>query len=106
MNRDLDHHNKEPQRPVETVRDGDIKSSIWRNTGERGDYHSATFARTYRDNDGNVRDANSFIGTDILKLSEITRQTYNRCRELDREIFKERRAQRETTQDRERPHER
>lgn len=79
-----------------TVRDGDIKASIWRNEGESGVFHSTTLARTYEDKDGRLRDTNSFIGTDLLRVAEIARQAYTQSRAMDREArksaFKEKRG--------------
>lgn len=74
-----------PKQPEATLRDGDIKASIWRNESKDGAYHSTSFARTYTDKDGNPRDAQSFSGTDLLKLSELSRQAYNKSRAMDRE---------------------
>lgn len=87
-----DHDNDnpaDPKRPEATLRDGSVKASIWRNEGDSGAFRSTTFARTYEDRDGNPRDTNSFAGTDLLKVSELSRQAYNKSRVLDRE---ERRA--------------
>lgn len=75
--------------PEVTLRDGNIKASIWRNESDGGPFRSVTFARTYEDRDGNPRDAHSFSGTDVLKVSELARQSYNKSRILDRD---ERRA--------------
>lgn len=106
---DSNNGNAENQkRPEATLRDGSVKASIWRNEGESGAFRSTTFARTYEDRDGNPRDANSFAGTDLLKVSELARQAYNKSRTLDREerraAFKESRQERQraTRQDRER----
>ncbi|WP_211274825.1 hypothetical protein [Thalassospira alkalitolerans] len=77
------------KRPEATLRDGSVKASIWRNEGDNGTFHSTAFARTYEDGEGNPRDTNSFTGTDLLKVSELARQAYNKSRILDRD---ERRA--------------
>lgn len=76
-------------KPVETLRDGNLKASIWRNQGESGPYYSTTFARTWRDNQGNYHDSHSFSGTDLLKLQELSRQAYTRTGELRREHMQE-----------------
>lgn len=96
------------QSPVDTIRDRAIKSSIWRNEGEKGAYYSVTLARTYKDDQGNLRDTNSFSQDDLLKLAEISRKSYHRINELkrehtqsrddDRESFREKRQQREQGQ--------
>tara|TARA_R110000787_G_scaffold166227_1_gene279242 strand:- start:2066 stop:2389 length:324 start_codon:yes stop_codon:yes gene_type:complete len=89
-------------RPEDVLRDGNLKASIWRNEGERGDYFATTFARTQKDQDGNLRDAHSFVGSDLLKLSELARKSYERTNELRREDFQERRSSRPTERGRSR----
>ncbi|MDF1722447.1 MAG: hypothetical protein P1U65_17370 [Minwuia sp.] len=88
-----DDRSPEPIRPEDVLRDGNLKASIWRNGSERGDYFATTFARTHKDDDGNLRDSHSFIGTDLLKLSELARRSYERTSELRREEFKGRREE-------------
>ncbi|MGB0696279.1 MAG: hypothetical protein ACPGOY_11560 [Rhodospirillaceae bacterium] len=79
--------------PEDKVQDGNIKASIWRNTGEERDFFSVSVARTYKDEQGNYRDTNSFIGADLLKLSRVAEKAYDRTEELRREDFKERRKE-------------
>jgi len=88
----------EPQRPVETLRDGAIKASVWRNEGENGPYYATSISRTYTDQEGNTRDTNSFIGTDLLKVGEIARSAYERTREMRREAFVAQRQDQAQTQ--------
>lgn len=83
MERDTNEHSANPPRDV--LRDGNLKSSIWRNEGEKGPFYSATLSRTYTDHDGQPRDSNSFAGTDLLRLSELARKTYDRTQDLRRE---------------------
>lgn len=91
--------NNETKRPEAEKRDQSIKASIWRNEGENGSFRSTTIARTYEDNDGNPRDAHSFSGTDLLKVSELARWSYHKSKELERterrEAFKEQRQDQE-----------
>jgi len=75
--------------PVDTVRDKNLKASIWRNQGERGDFFTVKFAKTYRDSDGTLRDTNNFTDTEILRVSELARRTYGRVSELEKEAFRE-----------------
>lgn len=77
--------------PETTLRDGNLKAVIWRNPGERGDYFPTTFARTYRDDDGTLRDTDSFVGADLLRLSELARGAYAHTTALRREAFAEHR---------------
>lgn len=75
---------KTKQRPVETLRDSAIKAAIWRNESENGAFHSVTFGRTYTDNDGKAQSAESFSGSQILRLAHLAQKAYDRARELDR----------------------
>ncbi len=86
--------------PVDKIYDGNLKATIWRNEGEKGPFYTTEFTRTYKDADGNVRDAHSFIGSDQLKLAELARKSYERTTELRREEFHQNRQNREP----DRPH--
>ena len=80
-----DRDDQAPKEPIDRVFDGNLKASIWENEGDKGKFYATTFARTYRDDEGNYRDAHSFVGTDLLKLSELARAAYNRTNDLRRE---------------------
>jgi hypothetical protein len=71
--------------PQEIIRDGNIKANIWRNDGENGPYHTTSFARTFKNQDGEYRDSQSFSQNDLLPLSELARNAYTRVNELRRE---------------------
>lgn len=75
-------------RPVEVLRDGSLKASIFRNEGEKGPFFSTTLPRTYTDERGNFHDTNVFTGTDTLRIGELARQAYSKCRDLQRELGK------------------
>lgn len=86
---DRENGNADKQKRPENIWDGNIKASIWENEGESGKFHSVTFSRTYEDRDGNPRDAHSFTGTDVLKVSELAREAYDEVKTREHE---ERRA--------------
>jgi len=73
------------KQPEETIRDGNIKASIWHNKSENGAFFSTTLARTYQDEKGDFHDTHSFSGSDLLRVSELARQAYGRTNELRRE---------------------
>ena len=81
----------QPRRPEETIREGSLKAAIWQNRSENGPYHSVTLARTYKDQDGNLKDTQSFRAKDMLGLSELARRAHHHASDLDRAAFKERR---------------
>lgn len=72
--------------PADTIRDGNIKATIWkRESDEGGAFFSTTFARSYKDAEGNYRDSNSFGSNDLLRLAELARGAYTRTQELRRD---------------------
>ena len=74
-----------PKQPVDTIRDGSLKATIWQNETETGPFYATNFSRTFKDKDGNYRDSHSFVGSDLLKLSELARTAYTRTNEFRRE---------------------
>ena len=69
-------------RPVDTLRDGNLKAAIWEN--EREDYtaHSVQFRRSYRDKEGQLRDTDSFAKGELLRLARLAEQSYDRIGKL------------------------
>lgn len=63
--------------PVQTLRDGNLKATIWQNEGAKGNYYSVQLRRTYRDDDGNYHDTASFSHGDMLKLAHLTACAYD-----------------------------
>ena len=70
--------------PADTIRDGNIKASIWENQSEKGSFFTTPFSKTYEDKDGNLRDTNGFNKGDLLRLAELARSTYSRTHQLQR----------------------
>lgn len=64
-------------RPVETLRDGNLKATVWENTRDEKLMHSVQFRRSYRDQEGQYRDTDSFSGNDLLRLSRLADQSYD-----------------------------
>ena len=85
--------NETKQRPVESLRDGAIKASIWRNESENGAFFAVTFARTYKDKDGNLQDTDSFSGAELLRLARLADKAYDRAGKLTRDARKDENAE-------------
>lgn len=101
--RQEDRTTEQTRQPADVIRDGALKATIWRNAGEDGPFYSTSLARTFEDREGNLRDAHSFSGSDLLKVSELARKAYDRTNDLRREEFKqERQESREVSKTRER----
>jgi len=72
----------EPRKqPVETLRDGNLKASVWENKRDENVMHSVQFRRSYRDQEGQYRDTDSFSGSDLLRLSKLAERSYEAIRE-------------------------
>jgi len=71
--------------PALTIRDGSIKAVLWTNQSANGVFVSTTFAKTYDDN-GTLKDSNSFTGTDVLRLAEVAREAYRASNRIRREM--------------------
>lgn len=69
-------------KPVETIRDGAIKASIWKNEGEKGPFYSVKITRTYTDDAGNYHDSDSFSGSELLRVARLAGKAYDRASEL------------------------
>lgn len=72
--------------PANVIRDKELKASIWENEGKKGTYFTTTFAKTYEDRNGNLKDTSVFNNSDLLRISELARQAYGRTNELRQEM--------------------
>lgn len=69
-------------KPIDTIRDGSIKATIWANFGEKGTFYTVDISRTYKDEKGNYQDAHSFSGTQLLRVARVSHLAYTRIAEL------------------------
>lgn len=68
--------------PETTLRDGNLKATIWKNVGENGDFFTVTLTRTYTDEAGNYHDSSSFSGSELLRIAHLARRAYDATSEL------------------------
>lgn len=80
--------------PESVLRDGNLKANIWKRSGQNGDYFETSFAKTYQDKEGKLRDTQNFAAKDLLGISELAREAHHRSRELRREAFINKRSDR------------
>lgn len=64
-------------KPLEVIRDGSLKATIWRNAGEKGDFYSVRITRTWTDEQGNFHDSDSFSGTELLRVARLAGLAYD-----------------------------
>ncbi len=68
--------------PIDRLRDGALKATIWENEGPKGTFYSVEFSRTYQDEHGNFQDARSFSGSELLRLAHLAIKAYDRISTL------------------------
>ena len=74
------------KKPLETLRDGSLKLTFWRNESDNGPFISVTPGNTYEGRDGNLKDSNSFSNSELLRMSELFREAHHLNNELRREL--------------------
>lgn len=81
-----------PNPPVQTLRDGFLAATIWRNLGDNGNFYSVEFSRTYKDDENQYHDSHSFSGSEPLRLARLAEKAYDRIVELRQQDNKDRSA--------------
>ncbi len=62
-------------KPIDTLRDGSLKATIWKNQSEKGGFYSVEFSRTYKDGES-FKDSHSFSGAELLRISRLAEIAY------------------------------
>lgn len=93
-----------PNQPLETLRDGRLKATLWENQSESGPYYTVTLAKVYEDKDGHLQETSSFSASELLRVAELARESHGLIRDLRREHNLDRSAERDTPERSERPH--
>ena len=65
----------ETNKPVKTIRHGNIKAAVWANRSEKGEFYTVTFARVYHDGE-NLKDSRSFGLYDLWPLVRCATEVY------------------------------
>lgn len=70
-----------PIKPFETIRDGGLKATIWKNPPkegtETGPFYSVQITRTWRDQQGTYHDSDRFSGTEPLRVARLANLAYD-----------------------------
>jgi hypothetical protein len=83
-------------KPVDTLRYGNLKATIWKNQGQSGPFYTVTFTRSYRDDDEQWHEVTSFNTGDLPTLAKLTLDAHSI---IIREERKERRTQADSDAD-------
>jgi len=66
------------QKPAKTLRDGNIKITIWRNISENGPWYSVQSPiRSYQDEAEEWQETSSLSGSDVLKAAHLLTRAYD-----------------------------
>lgn len=68
-------------KPADTIRDGAIKATIWKNTSDNGDFYSVDLSRGYKQGD-DWKETTSLTGTDVLRGARLLERAYDRISQL------------------------
>ena len=70
--------NTETNTPLDTIRDGSLKATIWKNPGkaDKPPFYTVNLTRSYKDDQGNWRESNSFNGSELLRVSRLAGIAY------------------------------
>lgn len=82
-------------RPDDTLRDGNISAAIWgqdyeKKDGEEGRLFNVRLSRSYQDRDGNWKETSHFASNEMLRVSRLSAQAYDRAQELRQEWLQSR----------------
>ncbi len=69
-------------KPTETLKDGLLKATIWKNEGDKGSFYRVNLTRSYQDNAEKWHDTDSFSGSELLRIAHLAQKAYDRTTEL------------------------
>lgn len=68
--------------PEDTLRDGLLKATIWKNEGDKGAFFSVNLTRSYQDEADNWHDTDSYSNSELLRIAHLATRAYDRVSEL------------------------
>ena len=64
-----------PNRPAATIRDGNLKATVWRNASDSGPWYSVDLIRSYKTDDG-WQDTTSMRSDDLPRIAFLAQRAY------------------------------
>ncbi|MDE2806544.1 MAG: hypothetical protein OXN18_15485 [Gemmatimonadota bacterium] len=75
-----------PKPPAADIRIGPVRAAIWDNQTQDGQpFHTVTFSRLYKNDDGEWRDTPSFRTRDLLPLAKLADRAHSKILQLKEE---------------------
>lgn len=62
------------QKPLQHIRVGSVRASIWENHSEKGSFLSVTVSRSYKDRSGQWKHGQSYRGRDLDALIDCAQE--------------------------------
>jgi len=59
-----------PNRPIHEIRHRNVRATIWKNPVQNGVMYNVTVSRSYRDDNNEWHDTNSFPFNDLINLAK------------------------------------
>lgn len=69
-------------KPIDTIRDGRLKATIWSNPKKNGVFYTVELSRSYQDDQEKWHNSYSFSGIDPLRIARLSERAYDRIMEL------------------------
>ena len=61
-------------KPAHTIREADVKATIWLNYSEKGEFYNVTLSRFFKDEQGHPKDSHSLGLHDLSKAQMVLRK--------------------------------
>ena len=65
-------------KPIDRLKDGALKATIWANESQKGVFYSVEFSRNYKDEHDHYQDSKSFSGAELLRVAHLAAKAYDR----------------------------
>jgi hypothetical protein len=85
---------KKENAPEFVLRDGSLRSATWRSEGEFGPLFNTRITKLYRDDEGNPQETSTLGSKDLLRVSELARETHYKVLARQRANAQERKTER------------
>ena len=69
-------------KPIDTLRDGALKTTIWEQATDTGSFYRVQLSRTFKDSKDQWQESSSFSGAELLKIARLAQKAYDRTQEL------------------------
>ncbi len=86
--------------PEFILRDGNLRSATWRAEGEYGPLFNTRITKLYRDEDGRPQETSTLGSKDLLRVSELARETHQEIVSRQRDHSQSKRKAPEQSQQR------